>query len=575
MHVDLKSEDTAILNKFNSLQTFDDIADLLEIPPKKLWEAVIQNKTYSEFTIPKKNSSNFRVINKPSKNLDIIQKKMNYVLSLAYKSTSNVSHGFEKNKSIRTNAQVHLRKKLILNIDLANYFSSITFPRIRAMFLSYFRFNEVVATTLANICCDNNNELPQGAATSPIISNIITYKLDKDLVRLARKHRSNYTRYADDITFSTNRKEFQSDIFNMDEDFYDVGDKVIELISKNGFSINTSKTRIHDSSQPKYVTGVKVNTKLNLNKRYIRRIRSILHCIEKNINSLDEAITIFEAKYPFRKTKFKNRDMFNIVRGMISHLGHIKGKQDHVYQKLAIRYNLIISAVNGSSNENYPYIHRPLTHSEFREQNVYVIESDFVNYKFFESKKNIVTYQGSGFLLKEVGLVTNYHVVKEYIEILEEENTSFEEEYYIPLSKSRYSQDIWFAKIIMYDKARDLAVLHINIVDHFEHGFNYNQSITEGMDSVIIGYPEYKESSSLHIDQGKILGERIHYYNDKRFTRYSTRMPIHGGNSGGPIVNMKNEVIAVAVKGKDNSVTEVIPVSDLLKSIEAKEMCLV
>lgn len=574
MHVELKSEDTVILNKFKSLQTFDDIADLLEIPPKKLWEAVIQNKTYSEFTIPKKNSSNFRVINKPANNLDIIQKKMNYVLSLAYKSTNNASHGFEKNRSIRTNAEVHLRKKLILNIDLANYFSSITFPRIRAMFLSYFRFNDVVATTLANICCDSNNELPQGAATLPIISNIISYKLDKDLIRLTRKLRANYTRYADDITFSTNRKEFHKDIFNMDEDFYDVGDKVLELISKNGFSINPSKTRIHDSSKPKYVTGVKVNTKLNLNRRYIRRIRSILHCIEKNISSLEEAINIFEAKYPFRKTKFNNRDMFNIVRGMISHVGHIKGKQDHVYQKFVIRYNLIISEVNKNDKENYPYLYRPLTSSEFREQNVYVIESDYVPYKFFELKKDVVTYQGSGFLLKDIGLVTNYHVVKEYVEILEEENTSFEEEYYIPLSKSRYSQDIWFAKIIMYDKARDLAVLHINGVNHFDHGFNFNQNITEGMDSILIGYPEYKESSSLHIDEGKILGERIHFYNDKRFTRYSTRMPIHGGNSGGPIVNINNEVIAVAVKGKDNSVTEIIPITDLIKSIEGKEMSL-
>lgn len=574
MHVQIIKSDDAIKESFKGLQSFEDVARLLEVPKKILWRNVIAKKMYSEFKIPKKKTEEFRVIKKPSRNLGIIQKKLNYIISVVYKSSHGSSHGFEKGKSIRTNAEAHLKRKLVLNLDLKDFFTSINFPRVRAMFMTYFKFNNEVATTLANISCDNNNILPQGAATSPIISNIIAYKLDKQLSKLARKYGCVYTRYADDITFSTNRDEFNKNIFDHDEDIMNIGEKVKGIIENNGFKINENKTRIFDHSKSQFVTGVKVNEKLNVNRLYIRRIRSILHTIEKNITDLEKAKEIFNAKYSFRKTLFKDYDMFNVVRGMISHIGNIKGKQDSIFQKFSIRYNEIIRQVNEQQGKSYSFLYRPYTEKEFRQQNIFVIEEDEISYKLgdgYESK--FITSQGSAFLLKGKGLVTNWHVIKSYIvNVIDNELGRFDDEYYIPVTKSQYSDDIWFAKVLMYDKGRDLAILDIEGIDMQKHGFNYSLDISENMECVLLGYPEYIIGQNLHEVEGKIQSQRITRYYPKNFLRYTTTMPIYGGNSGGPVVNQHNEVIAIAVKGRDNTVSEVIPVGDLFEAIDNNEM---
>ncbi|MBU9714108.1 reverse transcriptase domain-containing protein [Evansella tamaricis] len=573
MNVELTKPDTLLIYEFQNLHSFSDIANLLEIPIEVLWKNVVDKKKYHSLKIPKKQSDKFRIINKPSKNLNIIQKKFNYILSLVYKSSHSTSHGFEKHKSIRTNAICHLNRQLVLNLDLEEFFSSIIFPRVRAMFMTYFKFNNEVATTLANICCDNNNKLPQGAATSPIVSNIIAYKLDKQLSRLARTNGCIYSRYADDITLSTNNKKFRFEIFNGNDGVKEVGEKVKQIIQSNGFKINSSKTRICENSKAQYVTGVKVNSKLNVNRTYVRRIRSILHTIEKNLDNIEEAVKIFKEKYPYRATLFNNYDMFNIVRGMISHIGHIKGKQDAVFQKFVIRYNRIISEINTKEGTNYAFLYRPYTWTEFRQQNIYVIEEDEISYRLGSLNKKIISSQGSAFLLQGIGLVTNWHVVKCFIEgVINNELATFNSNYYIPVTKSRYSDKIWFAKIIMFDKGRDIAVLKIDGVDEKLYGFDYSLDIKENMECCLLGYPEYIRDQTLHEVEGKIQSQRISRYYPNDYVRYTTTMAIHGGNSGGPVVNKENNVIAIAVKGSNNTVAEVIPIGDLLESINQQQM---
>ncbi|MEV9640594.1 reverse transcriptase domain-containing protein [Mammaliicoccus sciuri] len=555
---------------FKNLKSFDDVACLLEVEKKTLWENVIAHKRYFDFEIPKKRSNEVRTINKPAKNLDIIQKKFNYILSNVYGKPSKPVHGFTPDRSIKTNASTHLKKNLILNIDLSDFFGSINFPRVRAMFMSYFRFNNEVATILANIVCDNNNALPQGGATSPIISNIISFKLDKQLSKLARNSGCLYTRYADDITFSTNRHEFSNDIFNSEEDIWDVSEKVKSIINKNGFQININKTRISNQTNSMYVTGIKVNEKLNVKRTYVRRIRSILHSIEKNIDNIPYARNLFSEKYRRRHTFFSDYDMFNILRGLISHIGFVKGKQDGIYQKFAKRYNDIVKTLNENGSKNYPYIYRPLTSKEFRQRNVYVVEEDIVNYILGDRiAKTLESKQGSAFLLKGYGLITNWHVVSPYIDnVLNNELAKFNSEYYIPISRSKYSDEISFAKILAYDKSRDLAVLEVDSINVENSGFNFNLNISENMPCVLLGYPEYIQGQILHEVEGKIQSQRIARYYPEEFIRYTTTMSILGGNSGGPIVNFNNEVIAVAVKGSNNTVSEVIPIAELLLLIE-------
>ncbi|MGE6515639.1 reverse transcriptase domain-containing protein [Lysinibacillus sphaericus] len=574
MKMKLNKPDILLLLEFENLNTFSDIADLLEIPRKVLWKSVVESKEYSSFKICKKQSDQYRNINKPSKNLGIIQKKLNYILSLKYNSSHPASHGFEKERSIRTNAKCHLKRNLILNLDLKNYFSSINFARVRAMFMSYFKFNSEVATTLANICCDNDNVLPQGAATSPIVSNIISYKLDKQLDRLAKSNRCIYTRYADDITFSTSKEQFNQNIATRQDNDIVIGSKLENIIKSNGFEINSKKTRIFDKSTAKYVTGVKINNKLNLDRTYIRKIRSILHTIEKNLDDIDKAVEIFNRKYSFRDTFYKDYDMLNILRGKISYVGHIKGKQDGIFRKFVERYNGIIKIVNEKEGRKYSYLYLPHTKSEFRKQNVFVIEEEeYVPYKVGVYDKTFTAHQGSAFLLKGLGLVTNWHVVEPYIKnVILDEFAKFEEEHYIPITKSKYADDLWFAKIAAYDKPRDIALLTVDDIDEQKYGFNYSLDIKENMNCCLLGYPEYRQGQMLHEVEGKIQSQRINRYYPEEYIRYTTTMSIIGGNSGGPIVNDENKVIAIAVKGADNTVSEVIPINDLLISLESGQM---
>jgi retron-type reverse transcriptase len=192
------------------------------------------------------------------------------------------AHGFIKERSIITNANQHSKQKYILNFDLENFFENIRFGRVRAMFIHYFGFNTVVASTLANLCCHHEGFLPQGAATSPMISNILSFRMDKEFTKLAHKTHSTYTRYADDITFSTKKSSFPKELAYVDTDIpLQLSSEILKIVNSNGFKVNNEKTRLNNYRSRLSVTGITVNEKLNVERQYIRRIRSILHCIEK------------------------------------------------------------------------------------------------------------------------------------------------------------------------------------------------------------------------------------------------------------------------------------------------------
>jgi len=159
-----------------------------------------ENK-YRTFSIEKK-SGDERIINSPNRLLSKIQKNLLPLLEEIYKNPSYVN-GFTKGKSIKKNAENHVGKRFIVNIDIKDFFTSIKFKRISGILQSSRdQLNPNVATTIAQIVC-HNGSLPTGAPTSGIISNIVCGPLDKALIALARKNNLTYTRYADDITFST------------------------------------------------------------------------------------------------------------------------------------------------------------------------------------------------------------------------------------------------------------------------------------------------------------------------------------------------------------------------------------
>lgn len=571
MQPSLHSSDEEIKNKFKRLVDFEDVALLLEIPTEFLWKILIRDKqiNYTSFPLGKK-SGGYRTIYSPSKNLAILQTKLAYILSLNF-TPHNRAHGFIEKRSIVTNASEHLKKSFVLNIDLENFFESISFARVRKMFISYFKLGEIVATTLANICIHPGGFLPQGAATSPIISNILAKSLDKELKQLSIESKGvKYTRYADDITFSTNKRVFPRSIAFLNEDGQvELSERLMQIIKKNGFNVNGKKVRMQDSKKNQSVTGITVNEKLNISRAYIRRIRSILNCIEKNIDDLDTAREVFERKYPFRqRAKGNYPEMFSVLRGMINHVGHVKGKSDPVYLKLANRFNdispehKVIKSVDKQSSKRKMY-----------EDYTYVIEQENPVVAFASEQRNefehVYHNQGTGFLLKGFGLVTNAHVLKDLVDAIELKMV-IPEPYYVRVFKSN-DINVHMMRIECYDIEKDIAILRSNSVDHNAEGFDYNELIQKEQLIDLVGYPDYRRGQEIRVDNGFVRGIRMHTdSSDKSIAhkRYEITPTIYGGNSGGPIVNEKGEVIAVAVKGATmNGVVpnEVIPISEVIE----------
>jgi len=548
---------------------------LLEIPVEFLWKILIRDRltNYRIFKLRKKNGGE-RTIYSPTSNLAILQKKLTYILSLQY-NVHQRAHGFVKRRSIVTNASEHLNKRHVLNFDLENFFESIKFRRVRYMFISYFGFNDKVATTLANICCHPKGFLPQGAATSPIVSNIIANGLDKDLMRIAKNANwCKYTRYADDITFSSNSMKFPKEIAQMVEGNVVLSETILNTIEKHGFKINDSKTRLQNHKENQTVTGITVNKILNVNRKYIRRIRSILDCIEKNIDNIERAEEIFESKYPYRQKRVNNNpDMFHILKGMISHVGNVKGKKDPIYLKLANRFNNLIEL----ELSDLTPLKLPMTRKVFHENHTYVIEADdFAIYLTENAFKEVGYGQGTGFLLKNVGLVTNAHVIKDVIKVINGNKGNFNKEYYISFFRAVDYYNKYWAKVLCYDEDMDIAVLSVNDIDISKTGYEYSELIERGQRIELIGFPTYRKGQEIKIEDGIVRGIRINESKDRSRTyrRHEISATIYGGNSGGPIVDENNKVLAVAVKGATMdgvSPNEVIPISDVIKLIKESQ----
>lgn len=563
MQLELTRENYQIEQKFRSLTSFDDVADLLEVHSQMLFEILVKNKknNYSKFEIDKK-SGGKRVIYSPDKNLSIIQKKLAYILNLIYTPHKN-AYGFVPRTSTITNAQKHVKQKYVLNFDLKDFFPSISFARTRAMFLSYFKFNGKVATTLANICCHHKGFLPQGAPTSPMVSNIISYRLDKNLTKLAERYNCKYTRYADDVTISTSRGTFPKEIAfnNKYEESALLSEKVTSIVRKNGFSINDSKTRLRDNYQRLEVTGITVNEKLNVNRNYIRYIRVIIHAAEKGKknNKLEEAKKMFNQKYNFRQSKMERPpDMFTVLRGMISYVGQVKGKNDGVFLKLGERYNELVKNLD----EPQPFLTLSRDYENFNRKNTYVIESLYYDGLLEEEPFDVAINQGTAFLLKGVGLVTNAHVISEYIEYFDYgasiKKIKVHQSTYTPSTGSSY------AELMYYNTVLDIAILKIDGVDTSKSGFEYKEKIHIDMDVKILGYPEYVKGTGLSSKDAKIINERKTLpHNGKSEIRYEVTSVVYKGNSGGPILDMDNKVVGVAVKGQDHP-NEIIPIKDVL-----------
>jgi len=293
--------------RFNEITSKREFARFLDnIPLKKLTYILYIKKAenyYTSFEIPKKNGGK-RIINAPTGDLKDLQRKLarelwkhqKYIWEQK-KIKPNLAHGFEKGKSIISNARIHRNKKYILNLDLENFFDSFHFGRVKGFFAANndFKVSEEVATIIAQLSCYNGS-LPQGAPSSPIITNLICQILDYQILKISKKYKLDYTRYADDITFSTNNKNFLS----IQDDFIA---EVDSKIKSTGFSVNDKKTRLLFGSSQQKVTGLVVNKKLNVDRQYCRETNAMAHTLYKTdsfvVNSKLGTLSQLEGRYAF------------------------------------------------------------------------------------------------------------------------------------------------------------------------------------------------------------------------------------------------------------------------------------
>jgi len=293
---------------------------------------IASNYNYNHFKIKKKSGA-YRTILAPDNMHKLIQQKINNSLQIAYKEIDpRCVYGFNNSQpeSIKANAENHINKKSLLNIDIKDFFPSITSVMVRNMFMKEpFNYNEKLAT-LMTMLCTYKNTLPTGAPSSPIISNFIFIDADEELLKLASKYNLTYTRYADDLSFSTNN-EFTEDIIT----------EITDIISRFGFELNHKKFRMQNNYNRQIVTGITVNEKVNINRKYIRNIRAILHNIESN-GLLSASKRYFNLQE--QEQAFANKLVLSL-RGKIEFVGFVRGKNDKIYNNLLNRLQVLSKGI--------------------------------------------------------------------------------------------------------------------------------------------------------------------------------------------------------------------------------------
>lgn len=310
------------------------------------------HKRYRQFKIKKK-SGGYRTITAPrNKSFMLLLQAVNEIFKAMY-TPSNYTMGFTENRSVVTNANVHKNKNYVFNIDLKDFFPSIEQARVwKRLQLPPFNFPTAIANVLAGLCAMRETRveadgksthayiLPQGAPTSPIITNMICDTLDRRLAGLAKRFRVKYSRYADDITFSS--------MHNVYAENNEFRQELVRIINDQGFTINEAKTRLQKKGNRQEVTGIIVNNKLNVIKKYVREIRSLLYIWEKYGYTV--AVSRFVPKYKAEKGHVKkgNPNLTNVLDGKLMYLKMVKGEQDSVYLRLYNKFQKLIGQDAGT-----------------------------------------------------------------------------------------------------------------------------------------------------------------------------------------------------------------------------------
>lgn len=319
------------------LLTTYDVAELFGLSLKQVnffLYVLPEAKRYKLFEIQKR-AGGTREIASPILPIKAMQRAFAKWLSSRFKPHSH-THGYVENRDIITNADKHVARRWVLRVDLKEFFPTIHFGRVRGLLLSPpYSLSEDVSRLLAHLCC-HKGFLPQGAPSSPVVSNLVCRRLDRQLAKLAGEHRCRYTRYADDLVFSTNQKNVPSLLVAQDSQTGTIsaGSELRRIIEGNGFKVNDEKTRLYPKTQRQLVTGIVVNDDLNVPREYVRSIRLQIHALKKHGAAVAEKLVL--GTYKKNRPVSEPPDFLEVLRGRVQHVGHVRGWGNAVYQRLAL-----------------------------------------------------------------------------------------------------------------------------------------------------------------------------------------------------------------------------------------------
>jgi RNA-directed DNA polymerase len=492
------------------------------------------NQFYKTFEISKKNGEK-RTIRAPYPQLKMLQQRLKILLEELYTPHSAAS-AFIEGRGIVYNAQQHTKKAAVFNVDLKGFYDQIHFGRVRGLLMAKpYSLQKDTAQLIAHICCVNK-VLPQGAPTSPVLSNMICRRLDRELSLLARSNKAYYSRYADDITFSF-RSCSENSIYEIEQNGVKAAESLEKIIEGNWFSLNVNKTRLQTFSERQVVTGLKVNRKVNLDRRYIRKTRAMIHSLSKGV---DEAHAFYS-----QQVGEDVAHLGNVVHGRLNFIGMVKGRESSVYQTLAQKFNnldLVLKASTEPSSKNvklenalhfYSYEHKSRL-----ERSVWVVS--FEGIEGLELEEELV--QGSAFMVKGQKIFTTAHTFEKA------GNPSECFLYRITEPGVKYK-----AKIISKCTTSDIAQLefldnelpmlsYLNFAPKLEPHTGYKLSV--------IGFPQLLSG---HLSVSIMPCTVTNTFNMSTFKYGEVDVVISAGNSGGPVVNAYMQVVGMATMGTDVS----------------------
>ena len=356
-----KSQIEEIRERFEKIDSIEDFNNLLSWAIPNLFKKEHVSKInfdvnkylhsnlpgqYSIFNIPKA-SGKQRVIYAPEPTLKTIQKLVNTILQCIFVAHP-AAKGFASNLSVVSNARPHVKKKFVYTVDIEDFFHNILKDKVISS-LKRPPFNlsdqkQSVAFHIADICCAKiivsskaRWALPQGAPTSPFMSNIVSNSMDTKIYGLCRLFNITYSRYADDLTFSSERNYFQ--------DASDFTNELSKIIIEEGFLLNRNKTRLQTDTRKQVVTGIIVNNKPNLSRYYIKDLRMYIYLWEKYGYNKAETYLNNDSE------SLNHKSLEYVISGRLSYLKMVRGANDQLYNKLYKRYSkLTVRGIKSGKN---------------------------------------------------------------------------------------------------------------------------------------------------------------------------------------------------------------------------------